>query len=317
MVRYRRIAAIVVALVSVAVVSGVSSSTQADTYSESGSVELSSLPTAQVVKIAQFDPSLGTLTAITVTAHLAGGVDATVTNLSTVSQATTVAFDTVATADGPGGIDLAVSAHDESASVLQPGVPLTISLSGEDDDTKTTSAAADLAAFTGTGTVDYNVSGSVVVEVNGPAKWRTRGVAHANAAVTVRYEFTPPETTTSSTTPTTESTTSSSLPGSSVPGSSVPDSSTPDSSTPDSSTPDSSTPDSSAPDSSAPDSSAPGSSAPGSSAPGSSAPGSSAPGSSAPGSSAPGSSAPGSSAPGSSTPNPSVPGSSASPTSNP
>ncbi len=239
----------VAALASVALVSAVSTSTQADTYAESGSAELASLPTATDIKIAQFDPAKGTLTSITVTATLDGGIEAMVTNLSSVAKSTKVWFDSQASADGPGGVDLAVHVHDESTTVLNPGVPTSFNLSGTDDGVKTSVEAVDLAAFTGTGTVDYIVTGAVVVEVSGPAKWRTRGVAHATATITVRYDYTPPETTTtssttssSSTTSTSEVSSSSSTPESSVPGSSVPGSSVPGSSVPGSSVPGSSVP---------------------------------------------------------------------------
>ena len=43
----------------------------------------------------------------------------------------------------------------------------------------------------GTGTVTFDVTGRWGVDVDGPATWRSRGTAGADATVSLRYEFTP------------------------------------------------------------------------------------------------------------------------------
>ena len=57
-----------------AVTFAASPAAQADIETHSGSVDLSSLPGSAPVVIDQFDPSLGTLTQLTVTATLAGSI---------------------------------------------------------------------------------------------------------------------------------------------------------------------------------------------------------------------------------------------------
>ncbi len=84
----------------------------ADAQSYSGSVELSSLPSSAPVVIDQFDPSVGTLSSLTVTADLDGSVQSMVENLSSVSSNSTLSFLASAHADGPGSVDLDLTGVD-------------------------------------------------------------------------------------------------------------------------------------------------------------------------------------------------------------
>lgn len=209
--RHFQIPAFVIALVVFATASftllGPTGSASADTITRSGQVAVDSLPGSQPIVIDQFDPTLGDLTSITVIAHLSGGVNAQVWNLTTAPRSTAVTFSAAGQFVGPGAVQLQVGLGASSTQLLAAGASSTFNLSDADQSSAVVSDAPTLAAFTGPGTVTFNLNGSVQVNVAGPARWRTTGVGHAEASIEVEYEYTRATTTTSTTMPTTTTTT--------------------------------------------------------------------------------------------------------------
>ena len=182
-----------------AVTFAASPSARADIQTRSGSIELSSLPSSAPIVIDQFDPSLGPLASITVTATLAGSVQSTVENLSSVASNSTLSFTATDDDVGPAAVILHVLAGAAASQTLTPNVPTPYNLADNGEQVLVITNPTVLAVFSGTGTVTFDVSGIIHTTIAGPANWRTRGVAQALATVKVDFDFGPPcgETTTS------------------------------------------------------------------------------------------------------------------------
>ena len=174
-----------------AVTFAASPAVQADIETHSDSVDITSLPGSAPVVLDQFDPSLGTLTQLTVTATLAGSITAMVENLSSVVSSSTLAFTASADAVGPGSVALHVSIADGASQTLTPLVPTPYNLADNGQQVVVITDPAVLALFSGTGTVTFDVSGIVRTTIDGPANWRTCGVGSAIATVSVDYDFGP------------------------------------------------------------------------------------------------------------------------------
>ena len=154
-----------------------------------------------------------------VTVTVEGSTEVEVTNLTPAAKETTVTLEATASATGPGVRGLVATLTESDSAELDPDDPVNFAVDGSADEPMVVTAPAALTRFVGTGTVTFDVTGLVGVDVQGPATWRSRGALDATATVTVEYEFTatPTSTTTSTTTTTPTSTTTSTTTTTTVP----------------------------------------------------------------------------------------------------
>ena len=150
---------------------------------------LSSVSSTSPVSLAQFDPADGTLQQVTVTVSVAASTDVAVTNLTPAAKSTTVSIESTASVAGPGVTTLAVSPTGSQSQNLASGATFTFGVDASGSQQQVITAAADLAAFVGAGTVTYNVTGLVGADVQGPATWRGSGSLGGTATVQIQYQF--------------------------------------------------------------------------------------------------------------------------------
>ena len=120
---------------------------------------------------------------------VAGGTDVDVTNLTPAAKSTTVTVEATASASGPGVSGLAASPTASQSQSIASAATFTFGVDASGTQQQVVTAAADLAAFVGAGTVTFNVTGLVGVDVQGPSTWRGSGSLGGTATVQVEYQF--------------------------------------------------------------------------------------------------------------------------------
>jgi hypothetical protein len=143
--------------------------------------------------VPQFDPGLGTLTSVEITRTDNTSIHSTitVTNLDAAPQTIDETFGGVLTVTGPGGINLVASPTQAMSTVAQPGVPQTNDVTlNPPPETQVLTDPAQLALFTGTGTVTFNASAVGTSTAVGPGNFSKLILTDATAQIQVVYHYT-------------------------------------------------------------------------------------------------------------------------------
>ena len=221
-----------VAGAALALTTGVGPASAETTGSQTTTFDLGDLDATGTGTFDQFDPSLGTLTAVHITADVTMDFDVCTTNLSDEASSVpagevqgsapvTFAGGVVADAGGalalPGVTLTANAGGDPCQAWLDTGTAPSTGdsslVSGSDTDhfDRTLTDPAALAAYVGTGTVDYGFTASSDSAISQPSEWTIVFLAEGSGRASVVYEYTPRTTSPSPTpTPTTSPTPSSS-----------------------------------------------------------------------------------------------------------
>lgn len=192
---------------------GVSPAAADTTDPQTVAVDLGDLDNAGSGVFDQFDPSLGELTAVTITAEVSMDFDVCVTNLSEVA---TTAPSGTATGEAVLTFAGGVVANATGAMAV-PELDLAASDGGDDCDTFVDSGSApgsadsqltsqsgvvetfsetvtdpsQLAPYVGTGTVGFDWSPASASNVSQPSEWTIAFLARGAGEATVVYEYTP------------------------------------------------------------------------------------------------------------------------------
>lgn len=164
----------------------------AETISSEGSVTVESFPSTRQVTVDQFDDDGGLLelTEVTVTATVEGELEGSVENLSATREKTLNGmFEASITVNGVGVENLQAAGSDATSWTLAPGEIQPIGMAGSDASEVTITDAETLDDFVGSGTMDYEVFSEVTVDIDGPAPYKTTGVAGGEATVRVDYTY--------------------------------------------------------------------------------------------------------------------------------
>lgn len=165
----------------------------AETISSEGSVTVESFPSTKQIELDQFDDNGGLLelTSVKVTGTVEGELEGSVENLSATKDKT-LNGEIAARIDveGPGVTDLKAEGTGSATWNLAPGETQPLALSGSDSSAETVEDPETLALFVGDGTVTYDVFSEVDVQIDGPAPYKTTGVAGGEATVKVEYTYT-------------------------------------------------------------------------------------------------------------------------------
>jgi VCBS repeat-containing protein len=159
-------------------------------------VPLSGVSSTTPVSLDQFDPVDGPLEQVTITLSVDTNADVTVTNLTGAAKSTTVQLVATTSAAGPGVERLAASAGDAGTATIGAGGSSGFDLTGSGGGQQVITDPALLAGFVGTGTVTFEVTGEVGVEIQGPATWRGTGTLGGTATLSVDYNTDVPSPTT-------------------------------------------------------------------------------------------------------------------------
>lgn len=165
----------------------------AETISSQGSVTVESYPSTKQVQVDKFDDDGGLLqlTEVTVTGTVEGELEGSVKNLS-ASKEKTLNGEIAASikVNGLGVSDLEAVGTDSTSWTLAPGETQALGLAGSDSSEETITDPSLLDDFVGVGTLDYDVFSEVAVQIDGPAPYKTTGVAGGEATVKIEYTYT-------------------------------------------------------------------------------------------------------------------------------
>lgn len=165
----------------------------AEIISSEGSVTVESYPSTKQVHVDKFDDDGGLfqLTEVTVTGTVEGELEGSVKNLSG-SKEKTLNGEIAASikVNGLGVTDLEAVGTDSTSWTLAPGETQALGLAGTDSSQQTITDADLLDDFIGVGTLDYDVFSEVKVQIDGPAPYKTTGVAGGEATVKIEYTYT-------------------------------------------------------------------------------------------------------------------------------
>lgn len=164
----------------------------ADTISSEGSVTVESYPSVKQLLLERFDDQGGRLqlTQVTVTGTVESELDGSVTNLSTSREKTlTGAIATSIEVDGPGVEDLTAEGSRTTSWTLAAGETQPVQLAASGSSVETITDPELLDDFVGGGNLEYDVDSQVSVEIDGPAPYRTTGVAGGKATVRIDYTY--------------------------------------------------------------------------------------------------------------------------------
>ncbi|WP_164545228.1 choice-of-anchor E domain-containing protein [Antribacter gilvus] len=212
------------ALVAVGVLSiaGIGPAAAETTPEETATFDLGDLDLSGEGTFQQFDPALGTLQSVVITADVTMDFDVCLTNLSqeastipagSVSGLAPVTFagDIVATATGamdvPGGELTASTGADACSDWLETGTVPTASDSFYYTETdvspfsETLTDPAQLALYTGTGTVPFSYEASSMSDLAQPSEWTIIFLAGGSGSATISYVYEPAPVPTPSPTP--------------------------------------------------------------------------------------------------------------------
>lgn len=163
-----------------------------------------SLGGSQAVSFTQFNPTLGTLTGITVTLESGVLSQARVENLGAIDATLTIGVSGVVSVNTPSGYiglmatiapsaTVSLGAFDGASDFLGgSGTVAALGLESGPLSITVMPSGSDLAAFVGTGTVDLSVLTSGQSRQAGTANWLSEIVSNADGTVGLQYEFTPP-----------------------------------------------------------------------------------------------------------------------------
>lgn len=164
----------------------------ADIISSEGSVTVESYPSVKQLLLERFDDQGGRLqlTKVTVTGTVESELDGSVTNLSTSREKTlTGAIATSIQVDGPGVEDLRAEGSRTTSWTLAAGETRQVQLAASGSSVETITDPELLDDFVGSGSLEYDVDSEVSVEIDGPAPYRTTGVAGGKATVRIDYTY--------------------------------------------------------------------------------------------------------------------------------
>lgn len=163
-----------------------------DTITSEDSVTVESFPSTKQANVDQFDDNGGLLelTEVTVTATVAGELEGSVENLSaTRNKALNGAFEASIIVNGVGVENLTAAGSDATSWDLAPGEVQPLGLTANDSSEVTITDPTALEGFVGVGTLDYDVFSEVSVDIDGPAPYKTTGVAGGEATVKIEYTY--------------------------------------------------------------------------------------------------------------------------------
>jgi hypothetical protein len=177
-------------------VSGLGQSVRADFMSDSGNIPMQTTDFTASTSVAKFNSALGTLTKVEVSITVNGSFAGTVTNTANGAQNFNVTELVKLTLTGPNTLSLKPTlTASQTYSGLMPGVT---SAFGPYSPTSTSTlspaytSAADLAAFLGTGNVNFSLSTMTGTTISGGGGNILAAIAtSAGGMITVNYTFTP------------------------------------------------------------------------------------------------------------------------------
>ncbi len=156
-------------------------------------------PTAwnTTLSIPQFNAGLGALDSVSIVFSSSLQGSGTVTNNDATSNTVTVTIQAVVDLNLPTGVSGAPMTADVSEQQTFPNMPPaptpgsteTVAIAGGGFDSRTYSAAADLAAFTGGGIVTFASSASSTEDVDGGPNIAYSIITDVGVAVEVNYEY--------------------------------------------------------------------------------------------------------------------------------
>ena len=162
------------------------------TIHSEGSVAVESFPSTKVIHLDKFDDGGGLLelSKVTVIASVSGALEGSVKNLSeSREKALAGSFKASIVVNGIGVSDLAATGQNAASWALAPEESRPLGLVGNDSSGTTITDPTVLAQFVGEGALDYTVHSDVAVDINGPAPYKTTGVAGGEATVRVEYTY--------------------------------------------------------------------------------------------------------------------------------
>lgn len=163
------------------------------TITEEGSVAIESFPSTQHILVDKFNDEGGllSLTQVKLVATVDGELDGAVTNLSD-SQNKTLNGDLDASivVNGVGVENLDAAGASSDTWNLAPGETQPITLLGTGDSIEVTiTDPVVLEGFVGDDDLDYTVDSEINVHIEGPAPYKTTGVAEGEATVKIDYTY--------------------------------------------------------------------------------------------------------------------------------
>lgn len=204
--------AIALTVIGLSCIAGSATSARADVISDTQS--FSSLPTDihNVLNLAQFNPALGTLTSVTVTASASSATTWQLTwngtSPSPTGRVFRYAFDWTASISQ--GANTIVSGATEAPAGSDPDVPFTNwgsiaapagYVNGQSIiygfpgvwgiNVNNVVNPGDFTPYIGVGTVPFNVDLTTYFGVSTPSNWNTLLTTLGNASITVEYTYTP------------------------------------------------------------------------------------------------------------------------------
>lgn len=163
------------------------------TITEEGSVAIESFPSTQHILVDKFNDEDGllTLTKVKVVATVDGELEGAVTNLSDSQDKTLNGdFDASIVVNGVGVENLDAAGADSETWNLAPGETQPITLLGTGDSIEVTiTDPVVLEGFVGDDDLDYTVDSEINVHIDGPAPYKTTGVAEGEATVKIDYTY--------------------------------------------------------------------------------------------------------------------------------
>ena len=163
------------------------------TIHSEGSVTVESFPSTKVIHLDKFDEAGGLLelTQVKIIASVSGELEGSVKNLSeSLEKGLAGSIKASIVVNGPGVSDLAATGQNATSWGLSPQESRLLGLAGSDASATTITDPTVLAQFVGEGALDYSVHSEVAVDINGPAPYKTTGVAGGEATVRVEYTYT-------------------------------------------------------------------------------------------------------------------------------
>ena len=187
-------AAFVVATAAVAIpfISAAPAQAAPVTIHSEGSAVVESYPSDKEIHVDRFDDNGGLLelTEVKVIASVNGELEGSVQNLSASQpKVLTGSIEASITVNGIGVTDLAATGQNATVWNLAPGETQPLGLAGSDSSDTTITDPAVLDQFVGMGQIEYDVHSEVAVDINGPAPYKTTGVAGGEAKVRVEYTY--------------------------------------------------------------------------------------------------------------------------------
>ncbi len=147
----------------------------------------------QTVIFGQFDPSLGTLTAVDVglAANAIGNVS--VVDLGPLPATVTATLSSYVSAQSPGGfvLDAVAALASNSGSVVANDGSVSLALAGTGTSDSGPLSGVDLGNFVGTGAVPLAVADITSLHVTGPANMLVSTGASSGAVASLQYGYVP------------------------------------------------------------------------------------------------------------------------------